>query len=118
MGIMLLPFLFQAWESWNQGRISDLLDPDVAQTQSVEPELLIELERCVQIGLLCVQQLPDDRPAMSAVVTMLNCNSLQIREPKRPELDSRAEPPLHEADRSTQEASGTSRSSYTSVYLT
>ena len=94
--------------------IRDLLDPAVAQP---EPELLFELERCVQIGLLCVQQSPDDRPAMSAVVAMLNSNSLQIRAPKRLMLDNKNESPLHEADRSTQEASGTSRSSY-SVYLT
>ncbi|XP_025825938.1 receptor-like serine/threonine-protein kinase SD1-8 [Panicum hallii] len=107
--------LSDAWESWSQGTISDLLDPAVAQP---EPELLFELERCVQIGLLSVQQSPDDRPAMSAVVAMLNSNSLQIRAPKRPVLGSRTETPLHEAaDRSTQEASGTSRSSY-SVYLT
>ncbi|KAG2569086.1 hypothetical protein PVAP13_7NG389050 [Panicum virgatum] len=106
--------LSDAWESWNQGTISDLLDPAVAQP---EPELLFELERCVQIGLLCVQQSPDDRPTMSAVVAMLNSNSLQIRAPKRLMLDNKNESPLHEADRSTQEASGTSRSSY-SVYLT
>ena len=94
--------------------INDILDPTVAQP---EPELLFELERCVQIGLLCVQQSPDDRPTMSAVVAMLNSNSLQIRAPKRLMLDNKNESPLHEVDRSTQEASGTSRSSY-SVYLT
>ena len=96
--------------------IRDLLDPALAQP---EPELLFELERCVQIGLLCVQQSPDDRLAMSAVVAMLNSNSLQIRAPKRPVLDSKTEPPLHEAaDRSTQEASGMSHNSHYSVYLT
>ncbi|CAL5014669.1 unnamed protein product [Urochloa decumbens] len=107
--------LSDAWESWNQGRISDLLDSAVSQP---EPELLFELERCVQIGLVCVQQSPEERPTMSAVVSMLNSNRLQILVPKRPELNSRAEPPLQEADGSTQEASGTSRSSYSSVYLT
>ncbi|XP_062185043.1 G-type lectin S-receptor-like serine/threonine-protein kinase At4g27290 [Phragmites australis] len=105
--------LSDAWESWNQGRISNLLDSTVAQP---EPVLLFELERCVQIGLLCVQQSPDDRPTMSAVVTMLNNNS-QFRLPKRPVLDSRTGSPFSEANRSTQHASGTSGDSYT-IYLT
>jgi len=96
--------------------INEILDPNVAQP---EPELLFELERCVQIGLLCVQQSPSDRPVMSAAVAMLNNNSLQICAPKRPVLDSKTEPPLHEvADRSTQEASSTSHNNNYSVYLT
>ncbi|XP_062186116.1 receptor-like serine/threonine-protein kinase SD1-8 [Phragmites australis] len=108
---MLLSY---AWESWNQHKINEFLDSAVAQP---EPELMFELERCVQIGLLCMQQLPEDRPTMYVVVTMLNNNSSQIRPPKRPLFDSRTSSPLREADRSTQEASSTSRESYT-VYLT
>ena len=54
-----------------------------------EPEfgLLLALEKCVQIGLLCVQQLPDDRPTMSAVVTMLNSDDSEIYPPKMPMFD-------------------------------
>ena len=74
----------QAWESWNDHRIAELLDSAVAQP---EPELLFELDRCMQIGLLCVQQSPNDRPIMYAVVTMLNNSSSQIRAPKRPVFD-------------------------------
>jgi hypothetical protein len=107
----------QAWESWNQGTINELLDSNVAHPK---PELLFELERCVQIGLLCVQQSPDDRPTMAAVVTMLNSNISPIPPPKRPVPDGRMESPLRGADRSSstqEEASGTSRDSYT-IYLT
>ncbi|CAN6236369.1 unnamed protein product [Urochloa humidicola] len=107
--------LYDAWESWNQHRITELLDSAVAQP---EPELLFELERCVQIGLLCVQQSPNDRPTMYAVITMLNNSSSQIRAPKRPVLDSIADhSSLCKKDGSTQEeASSTSRGSYT-IYL-
>ena len=65
------------------GSLSFWIQP-VAQP---EPELLFELDRCVQIDLLCVQQSPNDRPIMYAVVTMLNNSSSQIRAPKRPVFD-------------------------------
>ncbi|KAL6651464.1 hypothetical protein ACP70R_010389 [Stipagrostis hirtigluma subsp. patula] len=106
--------LSDAWEYWNQGKINDLLESAVAHP---EPELLFELERCIQIGLLCVQQSPDDRPPMSAVVTMLNSNNSQIRPPRSPLYDGRVDSPLREADRSANDASSTSRDSYT-IYLT
>ncbi|RCV35607.1 hypothetical protein SETIT_7G252900v2 [Setaria italica] len=94
--------------------LSDLLDSAVSQP---EPELLFELERCLQIGLLCVQQSPNDRPTMYAVITMLNNSSSQIRAPKRPVFDSITEPSLRKKDGSTQEeASSTSHGSYT-IYL-
>ncbi|KAK8449752.1 hypothetical protein SEVIR_7G264400v4 [Setaria viridis] len=106
--------LSDAWESWNQHRITELLDSAVSQP---EPELLFELERCLQIGLLCVQQSPNDRPTMYAVITMLNNSSSQIRAPKRPVFDSITEPSLRKKDGSTQEeASSTSHGSYT-IYL-
>ncbi|RLM64310.1 hypothetical protein C2845_PM16G21070 [Panicum miliaceum] len=104
----------EAWESWNQHRITELLDSAVAQP---EPELLFELDRCVQIGLLCVQQSPNDRPTMYAVVTMLNNSSSQIRGPKRLVFDAMTEPPLREADHSAKEgASSMSNGSHT-IYL-
>jgi hypothetical protein len=64
--------LLQAQESWNQHKIKeDLLDSAVGQP---EPETLLRLERCVQVGLLCVQQSPVDRPSMAEVVAMLTTN--------------------------------------------
>lgn len=44
-----------------------------------EPEIL----RCIHIGLLCVQERPDDRPDMSAVVLMLN-GEKPLPRPKEP----------------------------------
>ncbi|OEL26178.1 putative receptor-like protein kinase [Dichanthelium oligosanthes] len=110
-----LALLSNAWEYWNQHRITELVDSAVAQP---EPELLFELERCAQIGLLCVQQSPNDRPTMYAVVTMLNNSSSQIRAPKRPVFDSITEPSILKADHHSaqEEASSTSHGSYT-IYL-
>lgn len=69
-----------ARESWSQNKIKeDLLDSAVGQPG---PEILLRLERCVQVGLLCVQQSPADRPSMAEVVAMLTANgssSSQLR---------------------------------------
>lgn len=42
-----------------------------------------EVIRCIQVGLLCVQESPDDRPDMSSVVLMLNGEKL-LPKPKAP----------------------------------
>lgn len=88
----------QAWDCWSQHKIQDLLDSAME-----EPEFghLLELEKCVQIGLLCVQQLPDDRPTMSAVVTMLNSDDAEIYPPKMPVFDDSSALGLLQTARST-----------------
>ena len=61
----------------------DLLDAAVAPARHRSaPELLSELHRCIQIGLLCVQQSPGDRPAMSAVLSMLTSKDSVLEQPK------------------------------------
>ena len=43
----------------------------------------IEVFRFIQIGLLCVQEDPTDRPLMSQVVSMLSSN-MKLHHPKKP----------------------------------
>ena len=43
----------------------------------------IEVARCIQVGLLCIQETAKDRPNMSSVVFMLG-NETQIPSPKQP----------------------------------
>lgn len=43
-----------------------------------------ELLRCLQVGLLCVQKLPEDRPDMLSVVFMLGNESIALAQPKKP----------------------------------
>lgn len=38
----------------------------------------------MQVGLLCVQRAPEDRPTMSNVVFMLSNEGLTLPEPKHP----------------------------------
>ncbi|KAL0406868.1 UNVERIFIED_CONTAM: G-type lectin S-receptor-like serine/threonine-protein kinase [Sesamum latifolium] len=69
-----------AWQLWTEGRPLELVDSSLGY-QLVQPEV----KRCIHIGLLCVQQIPEDRPNMSTVVLMLNGES-SLPQPKQPGL--------------------------------
>ena len=43
-----------------------------------------EVVKCVQIGLLCIHQRPEDRPTMSFVVLMLDSVSVVLPQTKHP----------------------------------
>ncbi|MCH94085.1 G-type lectin S-receptor-like serine/threonine-protein kinase, partial [Trifolium medium] len=65
-----------AWRLWTEERALELLD-EVLRGQYTPFEVI----RSTQVGLLCVQQRPEDRPDMSSVVLMLNGEKL-LPEPK------------------------------------
>lgn len=72
-------FWFQAWELWTNGKVLELLDPVLqVHGSSACPE------RYIAIGLLCVQESPADRPAMSEVVSMLSNDQATLTSPKQP----------------------------------
>ncbi|VAH38315.1 unnamed protein product [Triticum turgidum subsp. durum] len=80
--------LSHAWGLWEMNMIAELLDTTMVPLSESEPELLSKLTRCIQIGLLCVQETPCDRPTMSSVVSMLTSMTSQIDRPRRrPPLD-------------------------------
>ena len=62
---------------WREGRASEIVDPLL--DESVVDEAL----RCLQIGLLSVQEYAIDRPTMSAIVLMLS-NDSALPSPKQP----------------------------------
>ncbi|KAL6197534.1 hypothetical protein ACLB2K_033142 [Fragaria x ananassa] len=72
---MLLAY---AWHLWNQGRGLELVDEVLADLYSSS-----EVMRCLQIGLLCVQDNAVDRPSMLEVVLMLSSNT-DSPQPKQP----------------------------------
>ncbi|KAL2327794.1 hypothetical protein Fmac_021221 [Flemingia macrophylla] len=78
--------LGHAWRFWTEEKAMELLD-EVLTGQCRPSEVI----RCIQVGLLCVQQRPKDRPDMSSVVLMLNGDKL-LPKPKVPafytELDN------------------------------
>ncbi|XP_031107643.1 G-type lectin S-receptor-like serine/threonine-protein kinase At4g27290 isoform X2 [Ipomoea triloba] len=67
------------WDMWIEGRILDLIDPSMEKTVSIN-----EATRCIQIGLLCVQDNAADRPTMSEVISMLGNESTVLLTPKQP----------------------------------
>ena len=67
----------QAWQSWNEGKVLELMDPLL--TDSCDPE---EFLRHIHIGLLCVQEDASHRPTMSFVVLMLNRQTVTLRPPQ------------------------------------
>ncbi|KAL9265705.1 G-type lectin S-receptor-like serine/threonine-protein kinase-like protein [Drosera capensis] len=56
-----------AWSRYLEGAGLDVLDPLIAKS-CIAPQVL----RSIHIGLLCVQQSPDERPTMSSVMMMLD----------------------------------------------
>ncbi|WVZ66253.1 hypothetical protein U9M48_015500 [Paspalum notatum var. saurae] len=55
------------WRHWSEGTIAEMIDDSLGRNYN-ENEVL----KCVNIGLLCLQQNPVDRPTMSDVIVMLN----------------------------------------------
>ncbi|XP_062013317.1 G-type lectin S-receptor-like serine/threonine-protein kinase SD1-29 [Rosa rugosa] len=62
--------LAYAWHLWSEGRGLELVDEVLADLYSSA-----EVMRCLQIGLLCVQDNAVDRPSMPEVVFMLSSNT-------------------------------------------
>ncbi|KAL6655090.1 hypothetical protein ACP70R_005916 [Stipagrostis hirtigluma subsp. patula] len=68
-----------AWNLWKEGKATDLVDPSVVESCIPNEALL-----CIHIGLLCVQDNPDDRPIMSSLVFILENGSTTLPIPNKP----------------------------------
>uniref|UniRef100_A0A1J3JTY3 Receptor-like serine/threonine-protein kinase n=1 Tax=Noccaea caerulescens TaxID=107243 RepID=A0A1J3JTY3_NOCCA len=71
------------WRNWKEGKGLEVVDPIIVDSSSsmFRPR---EILRCIQIGLLCVQERAEDRPTMSSVVLMLGSETTAIPQPKAP----------------------------------
>ncbi|KAM3749533.1 hypothetical protein ACB098_05G192800 [Castanea mollissima] len=74
-----LNLLGHAWKLWNEGKPLELMDALIDESHSEN-----EVIRCIQVGLLCVQQRVDDRPTMSSVLLMLSTENAMVPQPKEP----------------------------------
>ncbi|KAH9803132.1 G-type lectin S-receptor-like serine/threonine-protein kinase [Citrus sinensis] len=74
-GVLLLEI---AWKLWNKGMPSQLIDACIQDSCN-----FAEVIRCIHIGLLCVQQHPEDRPCMPSVILMLGSETV-LSQPKQP----------------------------------
>ncbi|KAL5579242.1 hypothetical protein UlMin_011684 [Ulmus minor] len=73
-----LNLLGHAWKLWNEGRPKEIID--AAMENFRESEVL----PFIQVGLLCVQKRPEDRPPMSSVLFMLDSENPSLPQPRQP----------------------------------
>ncbi|KAK8940657.1 Cysteine-rich receptor-like protein kinase 10 [Platanthera zijinensis] len=67
------------WQHWREGNALEVVDGSLENRYSAQQVL-----RCVQIGLLCVQEDQMMRPKMDLVVTMLSSSSMKLPDPSMP----------------------------------
>ncbi|KAL1829797.1 hypothetical protein ACET3Z_008209 [Daucus carota] len=68
-----------AWQLWNEGRELDIADALLTETCPAS-----EVARYIHIGLLCVQEDPEDRPTMSSVVVLFSSEAIVLPQPGQP----------------------------------
>ncbi|XP_010538687.1 PREDICTED: receptor-like serine/threonine-protein kinase SD1-8 isoform X2 [Tarenaya hassleriana] len=74
-----LNLLGSAWRYWKEGKGIEIVDPVIGDSYPNH-----EVLRCIQIGLLCVQERAEDRPTMSSVVLMLGSETATMPQPRQP----------------------------------
>ncbi|XP_027353644.1 G-type lectin S-receptor-like serine/threonine-protein kinase At4g27290 [Abrus precatorius] len=67
-----------AWRLWKEGTPEQLIDGCLVDSCNIT-----EVVRCIQVGLLCLQHHPNDRPNMTSVVVMLSSENVLLQ-PKEP----------------------------------
>ncbi|KAF1874915.1 hypothetical protein Lal_00007531 [Lupinus albus] len=67
------------WNLWREGKAMEIVDKSLGESCSDH-----EVQRCIQIGLSCVQDYALDRPSMSIVVSMLGNIESTLPTPKYP----------------------------------
>ncbi|KOM49884.1 hypothetical protein LR48_Vigan08g071100 [Vigna angularis] len=71
--------LLYAWRIWCEGKSLELMDPMLENSFKAS-----EVEKCIHIALLCVQENATYRPTMLDVVVMLGSDRLTLPKPKHP----------------------------------
>ncbi|XP_022723473.1 putative receptor-like protein kinase At4g00960 isoform X2 [Durio zibethinus] len=77
-GEMVKDLLSCAWKNWRERTVLNIMDP------TLRDDARSEIMRCIQIGLLCVQENVADRPTMATVILMLNSFSISLPVPSQP----------------------------------
>ncbi|KAK7257027.1 hypothetical protein RIF29_30705 [Crotalaria pallida] len=71
--------VYKAWELWNDGLCLRLVDPSLNGMFDLD-----EVQKCIHVGLLCVEHYATYRPDMSDVISMLTNKSAIVTLPKSP----------------------------------
>ncbi|KAL3824849.1 hypothetical protein ACJIZ3_020878 [Penstemon smallii] len=68
-----------AWDMWKQSALRNLMDPKLIDSCTKD-----QLRRCIQVGLLCVQNQANERPHIEDVISMLKIETSSLPVPKEP----------------------------------
>ncbi|KAM7500913.1 hypothetical protein LguiA_025327 [Lonicera macranthoides] len=71
--------LSHAWKLWKDGMPLELMDPTLVDAYSI-----YEVIKCIEMGLLCVQEDVDARPSMATIVLMLSSYTASVPVPEQP----------------------------------
>ncbi|KAL1537440.1 non-specific serine/threonine protein kinase [Salvia divinorum] len=71
--------LGSAWKMWSEDNGLGFVDESM-EISGLEKEIV----RCMQIGLLCVQEYPQERPSVDTAVSMLSREIAELSTPNRP----------------------------------
>ncbi|KAG7019663.1 Cysteine-rich receptor-like protein kinase 29, partial [Cucurbita argyrosperma subsp. argyrosperma] len=70
-----------AWRNWREGTALNIVDPCV----EIRSEMMRnEATRCIQIGLLCIQEKVCERPTMGTILLLLNGDLADFPTPSQP----------------------------------
>ncbi|XP_047959599.1 cysteine-rich receptor-like protein kinase 2 [Salvia hispanica] len=80
--------LSRAWKQFKQGTVEPLVDPNLMLGgRKEEADVMREMARVVQIGLVCTQEIPSSRPSMSKALLMLEAKEEPPLPSKPPFMD-------------------------------
>ncbi|XP_031125171.1 G-type lectin S-receptor-like serine/threonine-protein kinase At4g27290 [Ipomoea triloba] len=96
-----------AWKLYKENKALELIDVHLAPSCDIS-----QVQRCIHVGLLCVQERPEDRPTMSSVVTILS-NDNTLPEAKEPGFFTERKVNEGECSSNTQEMSSGNGCSFT-----
>lgn len=83
---VLIVLVCLTWKLWQDNKTIELLDPVVEVSWS---SYFVPL-RYTHVGLLCVQESPDERPTMLEVVAMLKNEQTALAAPQHPAFTARS----------------------------
>ncbi|TYI93910.1 hypothetical protein E1A91_D02G167600v1 [Gossypium mustelinum] len=92
----------RSWRNWNEGTALEVVDPILRDGSRSE------ITRCIQLGLLCVQEDTAYRPTMASAVLMLSSYSISLPMPSAPPLSMHS---IRERETKSKERETKSKSS-------
>ncbi|KAL0331032.1 UNVERIFIED_CONTAM: G-type lectin S-receptor-like serine/threonine-protein kinase [Sesamum angustifolium] len=79
-----LDLVEHTWELWNKDCALEIMDPTLRASYIAD-----QVQRCIHVGLLCVENHAIDRPMIEDVISMLKNETTSVSMPKNPAFITR-----------------------------